>query len=190
MKKAWKLLRWVVLAVLLLVIGLMLRRPAPVAAPQDPATVSENARSFETKIAELEVARQRGESAEVRLTAEEVNAALQQSAQQTAPAPEGAPPIRTVQVGFESDQVRGQFVTELYGKEVTITLAGRLGARDGYATFAPTEFRVGSLPVPVSMVGPQLQQKLLEPESREKLKLPEFVGDLRIEAGRLVIVER
>ena len=71
-----------------------------------------------------------------------------------------------------------------------VTLAAHLGARDGYVTFIPTSFKIGSMPVPLSIVQTQLDQKLSEPETREKLKLPEFVSDVRIEDGQLVIVEK
>ena len=77
----------------------------------------------------------------------------------------------------------------MYGKDVSITVAGHLGSRDGYVTFEPTEFKVGDLSVPVSMVNPALQRKLADPENRDKMKLPEFVKDLRVQNGDLVITE-
>jgi hypothetical protein len=36
----------------------------------------------------------------------------------------------------------------------------------------------------------QLQSKLREPENREKMKLPSYVADLRVENGQLVILEK
>jgi hypothetical protein len=98
-------------------------------------------------------------------------------------------PIKSTQVSFEDDVVKGQFLTEVYGKDVYITVAGHLGSRDGYVTFQPTEFKVGDLSVPVSLVNAALQRKLADPENREKLKLPEFVKDLRVEEGELVITQ-
>jgi hypothetical protein len=61
---------------------------------------------------------------------------------------------------------------------------------NGYANFEFTEARIGNLPVPVSLINPQLQNKLQEPEVREKLKLPDYVAGLRIENGQLVVVEK
>jgi hypothetical protein len=90
-------------------------------------------------------------------------------------------------VTFTADVVVGQFLAEVYGKDLYITVAGHLGSRDGYATFDPTEFKVGDLSVPVSLVNPTLQRKLAEPENRDKLKLPDFVKGLRVEGGELVI---
>jgi hypothetical protein len=43
-----------------------------------------------------------------------------------------------------------------------------MGEKDGYATFDPTEFKVGNTNIPVSLVNPALQRKLAE--ERERLK--------------------
>jgi hypothetical protein len=90
-------------------------------------------------------------------------------------------------VVFDHDVVRGQFATSFKGKQVYLTIAGHLGARDGYVTFEPTELKIGRLRVPVSMVNGRLQKKLLE--QREKLKLPGFITGLRVEGGQLVVRE-
>jgi hypothetical protein len=81
--------------------------------------------------------------------------------------------------------VHGQFLTEIAGKDVWITISGHLGEKDGYATFDPTEFKVGDLSVPVSLVNPALQKKL--GEQRDRLKLPDNVGGMKVENGELVM---
>jgi hypothetical protein len=153
---------------------------------------------------ELQQARALGESqTEVRLTADEVSAAITQAgvsaaavenADGTDPAPaiapaaapaDGQPKVHGYQVSFEGGVARGQFSTEIEGKQVYVTLAGHLGSRDGYVTFVPTEFKIGDLSIPVSMVNQKLQERL--EEQRDRLKLPEFIGDLRVENGELVI---
>ena len=98
------------------------------------------------------------------------------------------PKVEDYQVNFVDDIVRGQFATEVEGKQVYVTLAGPLGSKDGYVTFDPTEFKIGDLSIPVSMVNDKLQQKLLE--QHDRLKLPDFVGDLRVQNGQLVIREK
>ncbi len=82
----------------------------------------------------------------------------------------GAPPIKDQQISVDGDLVHGQFLTEIAGKDVWITIAGHIGEKDGYATFDPTEFKVGDLEVPVSLVNPALQKKLAE--ERDRLKVP------------------
>ena len=71
-----------------------------------------------------------------------------------------APTIKDQQVSFDGDLVHGQFLTEIAGKDVWVTISGHIGEKDGYATFDPTEFKVGDLSVPVSLVNPALQKKL------------------------------
>ena len=99
-----------------------------------------------------------------------------------------APTIKDQQVSFDGDVVHGQFLTEIAGKDVWITVSGHLGDQGGYATFEPTEFKVGDLSVPVSLVNPALQKKL--GEQRDRLKLPDGVGDLKVENGELVMQGR
>jgi len=101
---------------------------------------------------------------------------------------EGEPQVKDYKVNFDGDVARGQFVTQIGGKDVYVTLAGHLGSKDGYATFDPTEFKVGDLSIPVSMVSGALQQKLSE--QRDRLKLPDDVGDIKVENGQLVATQK
>jgi hypothetical protein len=83
----------------------------------------------------------------------------------------GEPNIKDQQVTYEGDVVHGRFLTEIAGKDVWVTISGHMGSKDGYATFEPTEFKVGDTEVPVSLVNPLLQKKLAE--QRDRMKLPE-----------------
>ena len=196
-RSIWKTARWVILATLVLVMFLMMSRPAHVAPPMTPDAVKQDAATFQQKLTDIAQAHESGQPTETHFDSQEVNAALQQAAAQPAGANTAAPadatappPVQTSEVYFEDDVVKGQFTTQLYGKDVTVTVAGRLGSQDGYVTFAPTEFKIGDMPVPVSMVDPALQRKLAEPENHEKLKLPAFISGLRVEKGQLVLEER
>lgn len=80
------------------------------------------------------------------------------------------PNIKDQQVTTEGDIVHGKFLTEIGGKDVWVTISGHMGEKDGYATFDPTEFKVGDMEVPVSLVNPALQRKLAE--ERDRLKIP------------------
>ena len=83
----------------------------------------------------------------------------------------GEPNIKDQQVTYEGDLVHGRFLTEIGGKDVWVTISGHMGSKDGYATFEPTEFKVGDVNVPVSLINPALQRKLAE--QHDKLKLPD-----------------
>lgn len=195
---------------------LVLKKPAPVAQRQAPASVAEHAKSFDQKMAQFEEATQQASAnssssvsgagsetspnssmassspkAEVHLNSDEIGAALAQSlgtAEGLTPNSDigsAAPTIKDQQVSFDGDLVHGQFLTEIAGKDVWITVSGHIGEKDGYATFDPTEFKVGDLSVPVSLVNPALQKKL--GEQRDRLKLPDNVGGVKVENGELVM---
>lgn len=197
----------------LVAIVLVLKRPAPVAQPQAPAAIAEHAKSFDHKMADFQQATQQPKSfsapamadaqptqaavsdtsatkPEVHINSDEISAVLAQSLGSAALTPDsnvgsGAPVIKDQQVSFDGDLVHGQFLTEIAGKDVWITISGHIGQQDGYATFDPTEFKVGDLSVPVSLVNPALQKKLAE--QRDRLKLPDNVGGLKVEGGELVM---
>jgi hypothetical protein len=219
--KKWKLDRIISLATLgtsLVALVLVLKRPAPVAAPQTPAQVAANAQSFQEKVSQLESppadrpqnaqvsfgagstsagASIPSAAAQVRITSGEVTAAITQAAgalpaagAQLAPGTDlGAMPnILDQQVSFDGDTVHGQFLTTVAGKNVWVTVSGHLGSKDGFATFEPTEFKVGDLNVPVSLVNDALQKRLAD--QRDHLKLPDGVGGIKVENGELVLTQR
>src|SRR5262249_41810604 len=140
---------------------------------------------------------------EVHFTSEELSARLAQSmgtlpahpvakAVRTSPTPpdsdigSGQVEVNGYQVQLVGDVARGQFMMQVAGQDIYVTLAGHLGSQDGYVTFDPTEFKVGDFNIPVSLVNSALQKKLAE--QRDQLKLPEAVASLRIENSELVIV--
>jgi len=200
----------------LIAIILVLKRPAPVAQPQAPAAIKQNAQSFDQKMAEFAEATQQSSAAaqpgttaafnpptdsgapkpEVHINSDEIGAVLAQTLGNMGNAGHAelrpdtnigseAPAIKDQQVSFDGDVVHGQFLTEIAGKDVWITVSGHLGEKDGYATFEPTEFKVGDLDIPVSLVNPALQKKLAE--QRDRLKLPEGVGGVKVENSELVM---
>jgi hypothetical protein len=206
--KKWKIDRIISVATLLtsvIALVLVLKKPAPVAQPQPAAAAAVNAQSFQQKVEQLDQPKEPGQPpAEVHINSDEVSAALAQAAGQiplaaatqgipgvgspeTALAP-GTPDVKDYQVSFDGDVAHGQFLTQIAGKDVWVTLSGHLGSKDGYATFDPTEFKVGDLNVPVSLVNDALQKKLNE--QRDRLKLPDNVGGMKVENGELVMTQK
>ncbi|HKS77190.1 MAG TPA: hypothetical protein VJQ82_28535 [Terriglobales bacterium] len=189
---------------------LVLKKPAPVSQPIPAAAAVEKAQSFQQKMDQLQQPKDPDHPpAEVRMSADEVSAAIAQAAGaiptaaagQSASASSspsldspnsvlgsGTPDVKDYQVNFDGDVAHGQFLTEVAGKEVWVTLSGHLGSKDGYATFDPTEFKVGDLNIPVSLVNDALQKKLLE--QRDRLKLPDNVGGIKVEDGQLVLTQK
>lgn len=193
----------------LVAIVLVLRKPDPVAQHQTPAAIATNAQSFDQKMAQLEQGASQSATtsasaasepssasaqpkSEVRINSDEISAVLAQSLG-TGLTPDSnvgnsAPTIKDQQVSFDGDLVHGQFLTEIAGKDVWVTVSGHIGEKDGYATFEPTEFKVGDLSVPVSLVNPSLQKKL--EEQRDRLKLPDFIGDIKVQNSELVMQQK
>jgi hypothetical protein len=193
---------------------LVLKKPTPVAAPLPAPAVAANAQSFQNKIDQLAQAQAQGQSgAEVRLNAQEVAAALAQASGALSSEPasgEASPPagggqsspsgslsgdlgpgdasVKDYQVNFEGDVAKGQFLTHIAGKDVWVTLEGHVGSKDGFATFEPTKIKIGDLEVPVSLLNDQLQKRLLE--QRDRLKLPENVGGIKVENGEVVVTNK
>ena len=198
--KIYKVMRWVVLAALIIVVAFALKRPAPPAPPLARQAVKEQAQQFESKLQQIETAERNGKTPEpeaTTFTSSEVNAFIQDASErakaEAAKQPtlaEAQAEVKSTQVAFSGNEVIAQAVTERYGQDVYVTVRGRLGADNGYLRFYPTGFKIGDLAVPVSLVDPTLQKKLNEPETHEKLKLPDFVQDLRVENGQLVIVPK
>jgi len=197
----WKIFRWIVLVVAIFVIFQILGRPPRPTLSMTPQEAKQQAQSFDQKLNELA----RRERKEAHFTSDEVSAAYSQQLTGSAePAtgqqkpPELTPnsqvaentPVRQVDIDFHGNELTGQFAANVYGKDVYITISGRLASKDGYATFNPTGFKVGNLSIPVSLVNDALQKKLAEPENREKLKLPDFIRSIRIENGELVVEEK
>lgn len=218
--KLQRIISFATLAISILTLVLVLKRPAPVAPVVAPAVAAANAQSFQEKVNQLAQPKAPGEGeSEVRMSSAEVSAALAQatglmtaeastkpsasvpatstpsgsSAGSSSPNvpiefPGAVPDIKDYQVSMDGDIVRGQFLTQIAGKDVYLTLAGHLGSKDGYATFDATEIKVGDLSVPVSLVNGVLQKKLAE--QRDQLKLPNNVKDIKVENGELVLVEK
>jgi hypothetical protein len=207
----WKASRWIILCGMVAVIFLMLKKPRELAEVVVPETAKQRGDEVQAKLADLEQAHQRGEGAEARFSSEEINAVFQTAqaepdgafltarpqpsaataAEPRSTAPEPPPQINTTLVAFEGDHATGQFVVHaLGGKDIYLTISGKIKAVNGYASFEFTEGKIGEMPVPISLLNARLQEKLQEPETRAKLKLPDFVADIHIENGQLVMVEK
>lgn len=215
--KLQRIIGFVTLGISILTLVLVLKRPVPLAPVAAPAAAAANAQSFQEKVNQLAQPKVAGEGeSEVRMNSGELSAALAQAAgllpaatpapantSSSSPAssslslpaaspamefPGAVPNIKDYQVAMDGDIVRGQFLTQIAGKDVYLTLAGHLGSKDGYATFDATEVKVGDLSVPASLVNEVLQKKLAE--QRDQLKLPNNVKDIKVENGELVFVEK
>ena len=207
-----------ILVILIGVFVSLFRHPKPVAEPMAPQAVAANAQSFQQKVQQLSAPASSDTPSSVTFSAAEIQAALIEGARQgtgalpapgTLAAPAGSasgnaaagqstttpnPQDITLAndapvVTFEGDVVKGQFHAQVSGRDVIVTVAGHLGSTpDGYVTFEPTEFKIGDVPVPVSLVNDQLQKKMLE--QRDQMKLPPEIANIKVENGQLVVTRK
>ena len=184
----WKVIRWSVVAFLVLVVLLLMKNPAPITQPMAPDQVRQYSESFETKLQNLADSHARGETDLAHFSEDEINAEFQKTAQEQALKSGQSPSdVQAWRFSLANDTAVAQTGYSVAGKEVELTIAGKIGISDGYFTFTPTEGRIGSMPMPLSVLKSQLKSKLLTPENRDKLKLPDYISDLRIEDGQLII---
>lgn len=195
----WKIARWGALLVLVIIVIQILRKPKLLAPSPDPQKRAQLAQQFQQKLGDLESAKERGETGvEAQFTSEEISAAFVGDPATPPAAPQAPviasdqplPKAENAQVSFASDRVTAQFTSNLYGKDVVVTLSAHLRAEGGYLQIEPTEFKVGELAVPIGLVDSVVRKKLSEPQTREKLKLPDWVADVRVENGQLVVKEK
>ena|SRR5690242_889942 len=180
----------------------ILSKPEQVGTPLLPADARAAAESFDQKLGQLQAPRtEDSRPAQLHFTSEELNAELAESTgtltasngatTRTAPdstVGQSSVQIKSYQVSLDGDTARGQCIAHLAGADVYVTLAGHVGSKNGYVTFDPTEFKIGELSIPVSLVNPALQKKLAE--QREQLKLPAGIESLGVENGELVITQQ
>lgn len=163
-------------AIPVVLILLALRPPQQNALPRRASP--ESTQSLELKISELEQrASQTRRADEVHLTGDEISSALLESS--------GNGPDHRPVITLRDDLVTGQFVAKVAHQPIYVTVSGHLGAKDGYLSFEPTNFRLGDLTIPVALVHSTLKRKI--EAQREQMKLPSFVGDVRVENGEVVV---
>jgi hypothetical protein len=192
--KVYRVLRWVILAGLLLVLFLLMRKADP---PQVRADAQAAVR-VETKMAELQQAVDAGQSYTLTLDEAEVNSFLQSNLAlktESGSAPATSEPtleevqstVRDVRVGLVDDRVRAYVVFDFHGKDMSLTLEGRLRVVDGYLILEPTGGMLGSLPLPQATLDNAVKRLLESPENKEKLRLPAEIRDIRVTNGQLEI---
>ncbi|MGI8783341.1 MAG: hypothetical protein ACR2L2_06805 [Acidobacteriota bacterium] len=195
-KRFYRIFRWVVLALIVLVVVLILRQSDPPVIDSDPRA----ARRVEVKLQDLQNAREAGSPHKLKLKEAEVNSWLGSNLV-LRPAPEAAPApdpsleevqssMRDVKIDLLDDRLRAYVVFDYRGKNLSLLLEGRLRADNGYIRFEPTAGKLGTLPLPGAVLERSVTRLFESPENREKFRLPPEVADIRVENGELVVSYR
>ena len=182
-KKLSRIISVTILVLALMAVLLALRAPS---TDRVSASAPE-ARSFEEKLALLGVAHLQGAAQTAHITEGELTSALQQSLDESAAHPAGTAALKAASVHLEGDGFVAVLTLDVSGKDLYLTLTGTLDAAGGMLQIQPVSARLGSLPIPVSIIRRQLQKQMDSPEGRERLRLPEFIRRVHIENGELLV---
>jgi hypothetical protein len=95
--------------------------------------------------------------------------------------------VKDVKVDMDGDLVKAYVVFDFHGKDLSLELDGHVGAQDGLLKFEPVAGKLGSMPLPQSMLDSAVQKMMASPENREKLRLPSDISDIQIVNGQAVV---
>lgn len=95
--------------------------------------------------------------------------------------------VKDVKVDMDGDLVKAYVIFDFHGKDLSLELDGHLGSQDGYLKFEPVAGKLGSMPLPQSVLQSTVDKMMASPENREKLRLPADVNDIQIVNGQAVI---
>jgi hypothetical protein len=171
-----KIVRYVAAATLLaslICIWLLLRKPAFPSADPTP----EAAKSFTEKVGQLTLAHEQGFAGEIRLTEAEINSQIEEGLKNHPP-PAGAAGLQGARVHLEGDKLVALLTMNVKGRDVYVTVGGNLDFADHSVRLVPSEVRIGSLPVPVSLLQSRIDMHM---------EVPEGIAAMRVENGELVI---
>ncbi len=196
----FRVFRWVTLVAGVLVIVLILRQEEPPRVETDPRAKE----GIRTKLYELQRARESGEAHDLRLNESEINSwmgsnlALAPPSKPQTENPSGAEPtleevqssMRDVKVNLLDDRLHAYVLFNFHGKDLSLSLEGRLRVENGYLKLDPIGGSLGSLPLPQAVLDRAVQRIFDSPENREKFKVPPEVRDIRIVNRELVVFYR
>jgi hypothetical protein len=182
---------------------LILRQAPPLSIQTDPQAADRVAE----KMAQLQMAVQASQPHAVILNEAELNqwmrdnlaiASAHQAQQAGIPAPNESEPsvqevqsaLKDVRMNLMGNQLRAYALFALYGKEISLQLDGKIETQRGYIRLKPTSGKLGSLPIPSTMLNYVGHQLFGSPQNRDKFQLPPQIESIRIENNTLVIATR
>ncbi len=213
----YRILTWSSLAVLVLALALVFKKPRTPTVPSDPTAAAR----AEQKFAKADQAKGTGQAVDVDLDRTELNSYLHQNLQleavqpdaisaaspassASASAPQPAGPlarisgdgatleqvqssVKDVNVDIEGDIVKAYVTFDFHGKDLALELDGHVGTQDGYLKFDPVAGKLGSLPLPLSTLQAAVEKMMASPENREKLRLPPDVSNIAVSNGQAIV---
>jgi uncharacterized protein YpmS len=182
-KKVSRIIYASFLILALMAVLMALRAPSVTLVPVS----AQDAKSFDEKISSLAQAHQQGVARTAHITETELSSKLQQGIDESAATPTGSVALKAASIHLEGDGFVGVFTLSVQGKELYLTMAGTLGVLDGRLQVQPSSAKLGSLPIPATLFRRLLKTRSDSPEGRERFELPDFIKDVHIENGELLV---
>ncbi|MBZ5696460.1 MAG: hypothetical protein LAN36_14010 [Acidobacteriia bacterium] len=214
LKTIYRILTWSSLAGLVLVLALILRKSPSPDMPYDPSAAARVEQKFAAadqakaagQPAQVQLDRTELNSyLQQNLELAGSAAAAAASAPAAAPGNSAASPVgalsgadqpsleevqssvKDVKVDMDGDLVKAYVVFNFHGQDLPLELDGHLASQGGYLKFEPVAGKLGSMPLPQSMLDLAVQKMMASPENREKLKLPADISDIQVQNGQAVV---
>lgn len=181
-KKVSRIISISILVLALIAVLMALRAPSATLVPAS----AQDAKSFDEKILSLEQAHLQGAPHTAHFTEAELSSKLQQGLDEIPP-DGGTVVLKAASVQLEGDGFVGVFTLDASGKELYLTMTGTLGVNDGRLQIQPSSAKLGSLPIPAMAFRRILARQFDSPQTRERLRLPDFIKDVHIENGELLV---
>ena len=190
----FRVARWAIVLGCLLALFMMFRQaPRPVVAV-DP----DGAQKVGGKFLAAQEAAAQGQTFTMPITEAELNAWLQSNLAPSGgavPAGGGGQPtqeqvqssMKDIKLHLVGDQMQAYTLYNLYGKDVSLQLTGKLQVKDGRIRLDATEGKLGTLPLPKSTLGSAVASLFDSPTNREKFMLPPHIADMQVLNGELHI---
>ena len=201
-RRFFRIFRWVALTASLIALFMLLRPSAPPPVRTDPGA----AERVLAKVDQMERAVAEGQSHVLQFNEAELNAWMQSNlALGTGPAPGGSgasgpaseptleqvrSSMRDVKINLRGDRVRAYVLFNLYGKNLSLQLEGRLFVADGRLRLQPTSGMLGSMPIPKVTLDRAVSRLFDSEENRDKFLLSQEIKDIRVVDGELVVSYR
>jgi len=73
--------------------------------------------------------------------------------------------VKDVKVDMDGDLIKAHIIFDLHGKDMSLDLDGHLVSEDGYLKFEPVDGKLGSLPLPQSVLDAAVDKLMSSPEA-------------------------
>lgn len=185
--------RWVALAISVVVLALILLPTRPPAINFDYS----HYRQAASKIRVFQKQSRAGQTRNLDLDQSELNAWMDNSlnlgeeleqptdAEAAKEIEEFRTTINDLKIELIDNRIKTFVRFDLYGKEMTFVLEAEPNVKDGYLDLVPVSGKIGSMPIPGSVLKRAIDRKFANPEEKEKLKLPPFIKDISVINGKL-----